>query len=113
MHRTAEGGVAEASKGAVGKEVTTIIKPGAEDKWVHNYREGSRWEPWQGVPFMRDGRIDLARLLRANEKGTVPSADGEHLIKDDTVQRGRPKAVGRQRGTGSLAWRGKHGSYVC
>ena len=45
VHWTPEGDVAEASEGAVGSEVVTIIKPGAEDEWVHSYWEGSRWGP--------------------------------------------------------------------
>ena len=72
VHWTSEGDVAEASEGAVGSEVVTIIKPGAEDRWVHSYWEGSRWGPWQGDPFMREGRVDLTMLLKANEKGQYP-----------------------------------------
>ena len=62
----------EASEGAVGKEVSTIVKPGAGDKWVHSYWDGARWEPWQGAPFMREGRVDLGLLRKANEKGQCP-----------------------------------------
>ena len=69
---TAEGHVTEASEGVVGREVVPVINPGSEDKWVHSYWEGTRWEPWKGDPFMREGRVDVAMLLRANEQGQYP-----------------------------------------
>ena len=84
----------EASEGAVGKEVSTIVKPGAGDKWVHSYWDGARWEPWQGAPFMREGRVDLGLLRKANKKRPMPTAVGKHIFENDTVQREGSEAVG-------------------
>ena len=62
----------EASGGAVGKEVASIVKPGAADKWVHSYWDGTQRKPWKGDLFMQEGQVDLALLQRANEVGQYP-----------------------------------------
>ena len=105
VYWTAEGDVVEASEGAVGQEVSTVVKPGTEDKWVHSYWNGTRWEPWQGSPFMREGRVDLLLLLRANEKSQYPRQTSSTSSKT-TLYRGEDQ----RRWDGSVeqeAWRGE------
>ena len=106
VHWTAEGDVVEASEGAVGKEVATIVKPGAADKWVHSYWDG-QWKPWKGDPFMQEGKVDLVLLRKANEKSQYPRQMSSSSVKT-TLYRGEDQ----RRWDGSVeqaAWRGEAG----
>ena len=95
LHWTSEGDATIASEGEVIAETQPGVKPGEEDKWVHSYGERTRLKPWEGEPFMHEGRVDLQTLLNANEPDQYPRRTAS-TSSIRTQRRGARSKMGRQ-----------------